>query len=414
MNPSVPSRPLDEETLLEQLRALPRVVWILFAGLFIHRFGTFVVPFLTLYLRDAGYTSVETAIVFACMALGGVGAMITGGRLSDHVGRKNTMGISLFGGAISMLMLWQADGIWQYGAASFLVGLTHGMYHPASNSLLVDVVPEERRVTAFAVVRWAVNLGFAGGMAAGGFLVEKSYSYLFVGDAITSAAFAGIAVLFLPHGKRTSREQSRWAIALRSMAANREFVAFFFANLLAVALFFQWGSSVARLLVDLGYSKSVYGWLMAGNGLMIALFEIPLSQLARRREPRPVIAIGFLLCGVGVFLNLFPGHLAIEAWIVVACALFLFTIGEMVSMPVSGAYVAALAPGKMRGRYSAGIGLTWNLGHAVAPGAGLLLYESAPATLWWGCLLLGIVSALLLWRRLPAAATDLEPSQGST
>ncbi len=373
------------------MRSLPRVVWVLFAGLFIHRFGTFVVPFLTLYLKDSGYTVVETSIVFVSMAAGGVGAMVIGGRLADLVGRKNTMGISLFGGAASMLLMWQADGMTSYVISSFLVGITHGMYHPASNSLLIDVVPEERRITAFAVVRWAVNLGFACGMAAGGLLAEKNYAYLFIGDAVTSATFALIAVVMLPHGVKTSRDQSQWSIALRDMWSNRAFIVFFFANLLAIGTFFQWGSSIARLIVDLGYSKSVYGWLMAGNGLLIAFLEIPLSQLTRRRSARHVIALGFLLCGVGVWVTGFAA-----GWIVVAVALVIFTFGEMISMPVSGAYVASLSPEKMRGRYSAAVGLTWNLGHAAAPSLGLLLYENAPDVLWYGSLVAGGASALML------------------
>ena len=398
MKPPSNSLSSSNETLGQQLRALPRVVWILFAGLFVHRFGTFVVPFLTLYLRDVGYSSVDTAFVFASMALGGVGAMVLGGRLADRVGRKNTMGISLFGGAISMLILWQAQSMPAYVVAAFLVGITHGMYHPASNSLLVDVVPESRRITAFAVVRWAVNLGFACGMAAGGLLAERNYAYLFVGDAITSALFACIAVFFLPHGVRVGREESRWSTALRDMMKNRAFLAFFVANLFAVSTFFQWGSSVARLIGDLGYSKAVYGWLMAGNGLLIAFLEIPISQWSRRRCPRRVIALGFLLCGIGCWGNAFAHPGIVHAWWIVALALLVFTFGEMISMPVSGAYVAALAPERMRGRYSAGVGLTWNLGHAVAPGAGLLLYESVPDVLWYGCLALGCLSALLLLR----------------
>ncbi len=381
----------SNETLTEQIRALPRVVWVLFAGLFIHRFGTFVVPFLTLYMRDSGYSVGETAAVFASMACGGIGAMILGGRLTDLVGRRNTMGISLFGGAASMLLMWQAEGLIAYAVSAFFVGLTHGMYHPASNSLLIDVVPEERRITAFAVVRWGVNLGFACGMAAGGVLAEHNYSYLFVGDAVTSAAFAIIAVTMLPHGVRTDKSESRWSTALADMMGNRAFVIFFFANLLAIGTFFQWGSSVARLIGDLGYPKSVYGWLMAANGLTIAFFEIPLSQVARKRSPRSVIALGFLLCGVGVWINGFA-----DVWWVIGVALLVFTAGEMISMPVSGAYVASLAPEKMRGRYSAGVGLTWNLGHAVAPGLGLLLYESAPDILWYGCLGVGCAAAALM------------------
>ncbi len=390
MNTSSDNAQLNE-TLMEQMRALPRVVWILFAGLFIHRFGTFVVPFLTLYLKDSGYSVGETASVFASMAIGGIGAMILGGRLTDLVGRKNTMGISLFGGAASMLLMWQAEGLYAYLISAFFVGLTHGMYHPASNSLLIDVVPQERRVTAFAVVRWGVNMGFACGMAAGGLLAEHNYAYLFIGDAVTSAAFAIIAVTMLPHGIKISRENSRWSSALRDMAKNRAFLIFFFANLLAIGSFFQWGSSVARLIGDLGYSKSVYGWLMAGNGLVIAFFEIPLSQVVRKRNPRFVIALGFLLCGIGVWGNEFA-----NVWWIIAIALFVFTLGEMISMPVSGAYVASLAPDEMRGRYSAAVGLSWNLGHAVAPGLGLILYETVPSILWYGCLVLGCVASLLM------------------
>ena len=63
---------MHDKTLFEQMRSLPRVVWILFVGLFIHRFGTFVVPFLTLYLNDIGYSAGEIGSIFACLAIGGV------------------------------------------------------------------------------------------------------------------------------------------------------------------------------------------------------------------------------------------------------------------------------------------------------------------------------------------------------
>ncbi len=382
---------LSRESLLEQLRALPRVVWILFVGLFIHRFGTFVIPFLTLYLTDNGYPAKDIAIIFASMAVGGIGAMALGGRLSDLIGRKNTMAIALIGGACSMILMWQADSLVSYVVSIFFVGITHGMYHPASNSLLVDVVPPERRVTAFAVVRWAVNLGFACGMAAGGFLAEKNYGYLFVGDAITSALFGLLALFTLPHGVRTAKKLSRWGPALRDMANNPLFLRFLLSNLLTVSAFLQWGSAVARLIVDLGYSKQAYGWLMFGNGILIAFMEIPLSQITRKLTPHRVIAFGSLLCGVGVWINGFA-----DGYLVIVVAMLIFTVGEMISMPVSGAYVAAMAPETMRGRYSAAVGSTWNIGHSVAPGVGLILYLNAPQVLWWGSLVLGIVACALM------------------
>ncbi|MEO0413331.1 MAG: MFS transporter [Verrucomicrobiota bacterium] len=391
-----PNPSMANETLWQQMRALPREVWILFWGMFINRFGTFVIPFLTLYLKDLGFSSWQIAAVFAAAAVGGVGSMLAGGRLADMIGRKNTISIALIGGAIAMLLMWRADSVWSFVLTAFIHGVAHGMYHPAASSLMADIVPSDRRVTAFAILRWAVNLGFAGGMIAGGVLADKNYDYLFIGDAVTSSIYGVIAFFFLPHGLKTSRQASRWAPALKSMLGNPLFIRYFFANFFVVICFMQWGSSVARLTVDLGYSTKVYGWLMGFNGLVITLFEVPITQFLRKRNPQRVIALGFLLCGVGVWMNWLS-----FSWLLIAVAMLVFTIGEMIALPISSAYLADLSPEKMRGRYSAALGLTWNLGHAIAPGVGLMLYEKLPIALWWGCLGLGILAMLLMARVVP-------------
>lgn len=391
-SPSPPPSP-DAETLWQQIAALPRPVWILAGGLFVNRFGAFVVPFLTLYLNDLGYSAAEIWWVFAAMAVGGFGAMWLGGWLTDHLGRKNTMVAALVGGAIAILLLWRADTHAGLIVNAFLNGITHGMFHPAAHSLMADVLPEHRRVTGFAVVRWAVNLGFACGMAAGGVMADRNFAWLFLGDAGTSLVFGVIAFLALPHGIRVSRSKSRWMSAIRDMAKNHRFLALMGANLLAASLFFQWGSSVAKFVVDLGYSKSVYGWLMAMNGLLIALFEIPIARGTRRFPQHLVIGIGYLACGVGMALNGFA-----STWVWVAVALLVFTIGEMVSLPVSSAYLALLSPEKMRGRYAGALGLTWNIGQSLAPGLGLMLYEWNAAVLWSASLALGIGAAMILWK----------------
>ena len=75
--------------MIADLRSLPRAFWVLFAGTFINRFGTFVWPFLTIYLTRQGYS----------LARRGVGdqrrwrrraraAASLGGWLADHIGRR--------------------------------------------------------------------------------------------------------------------------------------------------------------------------------------------------------------------------------------------------------------------------------------------------------------------------------------
>ena len=389
---SEPEDNTDLSALAGQLRELPRPVWILSAGMFINRFGTFVVPFLLLYMKESGFEMKVYTLTMLAMAVGGIISSFLGGWLADRIGRRNTMATALFGSAISMILLWQARDPILFMIGGLVAGLMHGMYYPASSSLLVDLVPKHRRVTAFAVVRWAINLGFAGGMAAGGFLADKSFALLFVGDAITSIIFAGIVISSIPHGVRVSKHHARWKPAFDSIRANRRFLAMWVANLLAVTLFFQWGGAISLLVIDLGYTKSVYGWIMALNGVMIALFELPLSQVGRRFSPRLVIAAGFLVCGIGVFLNLF----AVDwTFIVIACAVF--TVGEMISMPISSAYVGNLAPDHMRGRYNGMLSLTWHAGHAYAPALGVALYTWQPTVLWGGSLAIGILAAAVVW-----------------
>src|SRR5256885_11690861 len=78
---------------------MPRTAWILFGGTFINRFGTFVLPFLVLYLRDLGYSAPQGGIAVAMYGVGGVGAVSIGGLLADRIGRRNSVALSMFGSA---------------------------------------------------------------------------------------------------------------------------------------------------------------------------------------------------------------------------------------------------------------------------------------------------------------------------
>lgn len=379
-------------SLAAELRSLPRPVWVLAVGVFINRFGTFVIPFLTLYMTRAGYSPTDIWKTFAALAAGGMTSAILGGWLADRIGRKNTMSLALTSAAVSILALWQADSLASYVIAAFFVGLSHGAYHPAASSLLADLVPPERRVIAFGVSRFAINLGFGCGMAAGGFLAEISYDLLFIGDALTTGIYGAISFFLLPHGlKSETGKASRWLPALVSIWRNKAFVAMFFSSLFGVFLFFHWGGAIALLIQDLGYPERVYGLLMAFNGFLIVIAELPLSHWVKRFNARWVIGIGFFLCGVGVALCGFA-----TGWILLGVALVIFTVGEMISMPVAGAYISELAPEDMRGRYNGVMGLTWHFGHAIAPGLGLLLYKTNPASLWWGSLGCGLISLLII------------------
>src|SRR5579859_69318 len=192
-------------SLRENLRALPRGAWILFFGTFLNKFGTFVVPFLAIYMTRLGYSTAQAGLPIAAYGVGTLAACLLGGSLADQIGRRKTIVLSMFSAAAAMFCLSQARGLPAIILFSGLAGLTGELYRPASSALLADLVPAGRRVTAYAAYRMAFNAGWAFGPATAGLLAKKSFTLLFLGDAATSVLYGLVAWFALPAGLRGAR-----------------------------------------------------------------------------------------------------------------------------------------------------------------------------------------------------------------
>ncbi len=390
-------------SFLSELRSLPRPVWVLATGTFADRFGTFVVPFLVLFLTARGLSKEMAGAAAGLFGVGVIGAAVLGGYLSDRIGRRKTIAVSMFGGATAAVALYLAasrldgsvsglswDSAWVL-LCSCVYGGVRGMYHSAASSLVADLVPAGARVAAFAAVRFAINLGWASGMAIAGFLAEHAFGWLFAIDAAASCVFGAIALGFLPAGVRSSRRESGWGLALASIRRNRRFLLVAANGLLVALIYTQWHSSYTVFLRESGYPARVFGLMMALNGVLIILFEMPVSAWARRFAPTGMIAFGTVLAGVGFGMNgLSSGLLGLVV------AMIVFTFGEMIIMPVQGAYVANLAPRRMRGRYNGSFGFLWGGANVVGPLLGLSLLGYGPAVLCWTVVGIGLAGAAFL------------------
>src|SRR3954471_17650278 len=176
-------------SLWEDLRALPRPAWVLFGGTFINRFGSFVLAFLVFYLTSRGYSPAAAGLALSAYGIGSMAAALAGGQLADTIGRRNSIALSMFSSATTMLALSQATAIGPMIALTALAGFTAELYRPASAALVADLTPTGRRITGFAMYRLAVNAGVAAGPAVAGFLAQHSFFWLFLGDALTSVIY---------------------------------------------------------------------------------------------------------------------------------------------------------------------------------------------------------------------------------
>jgi MFS family permease len=397
-----------QASLKENLRALPRGAWVLFFGTFLNKFGTFVLPFLAIYMTRLGYTAPQAGLAIAAYGIGTLCACLTGGLLADRIGRRKTIVLSMFSVAFAMVSLSQARSLPFIILFSALAGLTGELYRPAGSALLADLVPAGQRVTAFAAYRMAFNAGWAFGPAMAGLLAKHSFLWLFVGDAATSVLFGFVAWFALPSGLRGDSAANRLFETLRVLRHDPRFRQVVCACLVVGLVFVQAFSTMSLEITRSGFSSSTYGLVLSLNGLLVVLCELPLTTITKHYPPRRMMALGFLLIGLGFASNIIP-----RTFPLLLLTTALFTLGEMVSMPVSSAYVADLAPAHQRGLYMGTYGMVWALAFVCGPSLGLLLFSANHILLWASCGLLGLLSAAIISstprsvRQMPTEPTPL-------
>ena len=391
------------------LARLPPVVRLLVAGTFINKVGSFIVPFLTIVLRREFHLDERQVgwLLFAYGA-GSLASILAGGALTDRLGRRFTLLLSLGGSGVIALALGFAGSIRVFVPLLVLFGFMADLYRPAASSIIGDVLPSAQRASGFAALRLAVNLGFAVGMSLGGILADWNWRALFLGDGLTTLAYAAVVLLFIgetrpaavPRAEGHEAGASPWndGVFLQLIAVSFVFAMIFFNHISTLPL---------TVTGPAGYPASVFGGLVAVNGLVIALFEMGTVERLRRFRRLRVAALGNLLAGAGFALTGVSFH---WGWLLVTVVLW--TAGEILSMPFKMAFITDWAPPDRRGRYLSWHGATWSLAIGLNP----LLFLPLQATLgdraFWPLMLLLAIPGTLVLLRLDRVADRPERLRG--
>jgi MFS family permease len=388
----IPPPPTERRTVRANLRELPSAAWFLIGGNFINWFASFAVVFLVLYLTRRGFGLAAAGAAVATYGAGELCAGFVGGYLADRLGRRTTIALSMFSSAASLLGLYVVHPYAGILVLAAVAGVSAETFRPAGRALMADLVPEGRRVTAFAAVRFAGSLGFAGGSAVAGFLANHSFLWVFLSDAATSVVFGVIALSLLPQGTRVSRADEGRARGYREMVRDRVFLLFLMASVMISFVYFQTNATLPLHVVRVAHLEpSAFGLLLTINSLLVVALEIPISSVTMRLAPTRVIAVGFLLFGVGFGLTAFA-----RSFVLLVPTVVVWTFGEMIAAPVGYAYVADIAPAHMRGRYQGIYGLSWGLGSVTGPALGTFLFATSVDGLWALCAALGVASAAIV------------------
>ena len=121
-------------------RGLERSVYVLFFARIINSVGSFVYPFLTLFLTDKlEYTASEAGLILMVVSISFVPGSLIGGKIADVFGRKRILvGAEFFAAMSFMICAFITD---KHLIPFFIIGAEFfmGIVHPTSTAMITDL-----------------------------------------------------------------------------------------------------------------------------------------------------------------------------------------------------------------------------------------------------------------------------------
>jgi MFS family permease len=407
---------------LQTFRETSNSARLVLVGVFVNQFGAFLQAFLVLYLVHEGFSESEAGWALAAYGAGAVFGMLLGGSLTDRIGPRLTLVLSMFSSAVLVVTVSTLTWYWLIVAIVFLAGLMTQAYRPASATLLIGMTPPERQVMTMAMNRIAMNVGAMSGPLVAAWLITVDWDLIFYVDGATAVGYGLIALLFLPHGRPTQEaageEAAAGKVGYLTVLRDRPYLLYMLAMLLNALIYVQAFAVLPVAIKDEGYETIVYSSVFAVSAGTVVTLELIITKWVQHWPAARAASLGLLLLGVG----LTGWGLGIQAGIVVLLiATLVGVLGQIIGGPTLFAWPVKVAPPAAQGRYvGLGNGVFW-VGQSLGPALGLLLYQGIGSSFWYVCGGIGLLSALSAWVGMqePAQRTEdlpiedeVEPAAG--
>lgn len=384
--------------LLFTRKEYPDQFWLIFIGMLISTIGLSMIwPFLTLYVSKK--LALPLAQVASLVTMNSLMALIfsfVAGPVTDRLGRKWVLVISLFVNGAMYLVMSHASTFTAFAVCQCILGAFNPLYRVGADAMVSDLIPAAKRSSAYSLLRMSNNLGVAIGPALGGFIASKSYAVAFY---IAGAGLIFYALLIavkafetLPADAAASLKGKQIFSGYGHIFRDREFMGFIASFTFTLML-----SSLVWVLLpvytneNFGLPENLYGWIPTTNAIMVVAFQYAVTQVTRKYKPLWVLAAGTAFYALGTtavaFFSGFWGF-----WL----CMVITTIGELVLVPTATTFAANHAPADMRGRYMSIFNVTSCVASAVAPVMGGYLNDTlGPQMIWLGGGVVGVFSLLL-------------------
>lgn len=301
-----------------------------------------VVPILGRYAERFGANGFEVGLLFACYSLAQLLCAPLLGRLSDRIGRKPVIVLSLVGTAVGSLLTGAAGSLWLLFVGRIVDGASGGSLSVAQ-AAVADITTPEQRPKLVGMMGAAFGVGFVVGPALGGLAALGGPHVPFYVAAALAGANAVAAIVRLPetrHGELSERERPEVPVSalLRRLA---------FVGFVAMVAFTAFEATFS-LFGDrrFGLTEGSTAMVFLGIGVVLVVMQGgAYARLVALRGVGQVLHGGLLLVVAGLAV-LATAH----SWLVLTIALALLTVGQGCVSPAITTIVSERASAGHRGR----------------------------------------------------------------
>ncbi len=309
-----------------------------------------IIPVLPYYVESFGASSFVVTLLFSVFALFSFVSSPFLGALSDRIGRRPVLIISIVSTAVGWFVFAGAQAIWVLFLGRIIDGAAAGNF-PIAQSYLVDIAKTDKeRTTNLGLIGAVFGIGFMVGPAIGAALgvISPSLPFWFVGSLATLNAIG--AYFFLPETNNNKDTIKKIQInplvpifrAAKDKALRSRYAAWF---LFGVA--FAGMQSIFALFVKsvFGFSSTATGYLFTAMGVILIVNQgVALKKIWLKYFKEVDLEIWFFLVMILGFVLL---DLKIFAFFLFG--LFFTTVGQSTLRVVMSSGVAGVAGAQKRG-----------------------------------------------------------------
>jgi MFS transporter, DHA1 family, tetracycline resistance protein len=378
-----------------------------------------VLPFLVgSRVGDVGSTAFWVGILEAVYAGCAFVAAPFLGALSDRIGRRPVLIVSLIGSAIGWILFGLGGALWVLLVARIVDGLTAGDMSVAF-AYLADITAPEDRARRFGLAGAIGGVGFLVGPAIGGLLASVSLAAPMFAAAAVSALTALLAAAVLPESLDPTQRTKHFSLSevnpLRSIgdALRRpglgSLIGVFALAAVPLALF---GGNVPVFTMDvLSWNTVEVGLLMSAVGIVDIIVQGGLLALMLRVMGERGVVLGGLLgqafgCGLIVAVAAFLP----ASWLFVTGAL-LFAMAQGATGAVLQGLLSQAVDDNEQGWLAGSMSAIGSAVQMIGPIlAGLLYLRVAPFAPYLVATAVLLVAGFLVRRLLPSPADASAPA----